>query len=32
MTGEVKGESIGLAGRFKTVFVPDHAEPHRGVS
>lgn len=30
MTGEVKGESIGLAGRFKTVFVPTTPNPTAG--
>ena len=30
MTGEVKGESIGLAGRFITVFVPTTPNPTAG--
>ncbi len=30
MTGEVKGESIGLARRFKTVFVPTTPNPTAG--
>jgi uncharacterized membrane protein len=30
MTGEVRGESIGLAGRFITVFVPTTPNPTAG--
>jgi uncharacterized membrane protein len=30
MTGEVRGESLGLAGRFITVFVPTTPNPTAG--
>ncbi len=30
MTGEVKGEAVGLAGKFKTVFVPTTPNPTAG--